>query len=121
MSRQARVVVEGVPHHVTQRGNNRQDIFLADEDRHFYLKTLREKSEQFGLTISGYRLMTNHVHLIAIPRHPHSLAKALGQSHWRYAMRFNRLHRRSGHCGRTASTPVLAIQFGTDCKPAEAG
>jgi putative transposase len=97
MSRQARVVVEGVPHHVTQRGNNRQDIFLADEDRHFYLKTLREKSEQFGLTITGYCLMTNRIHLIAVPRHPDSLAKALGQTHWRYAMRFNRLHRRSGH------------------------
>ena len=97
MSRQARVVVEGVPHHVTQRGNNRQDIFLADEDRHFYLKTLREKSEPFGLTILGYGLTTNHIHLIAIPRHTDSRAKALGQTHWRYDMRFNCLHRRSGH------------------------
>jgi putative transposase len=41
--------------------------------------------------------MTNHIHLIAIPRHPDSLAKALGQTDCRYAMRFNRLHRRSGH------------------------
>ncbi|MFT5042900.1 MAG: putative transposase [Hyphomicrobiaceae bacterium] len=89
MVRLARVVAVGEPHHITQRGNNRQNVFLADEDRHFYLKTLREKSEQFGLTISGYCLMTNHIHLIAIPRHPDSLAKALGHTHWRYAMRFN--------------------------------
>lgn len=44
MSRQARVVAEAVPHHVTQRGNNRQDIFLTDDDRLFYLAIFREKS-----------------------------------------------------------------------------
>lgn len=97
MSRQARVVVEAVPHHATQRGNNRQDIFLCDDDRRFYLQTLRQKSEQFGLAILGYCLMTNHVHVVAVPRRADSLAKALGQTHWRHAMRFNRLHRRSGH------------------------
>ena len=73
MSRQARVVAEAVQHHATQRGNNRQDI---------YIQTLREKSEQFGLTILGYCLMTNHVHVVAIPRRADSLAKALGQTHW---------------------------------------
>ncbi len=78
MSRQARVVAEGVPHHATQRGNNRQDIFLTDDDRRFYIQTLREKSEQFGLTILGYGLMTNHVHVVAIPRRADSLAKAPG-------------------------------------------
>lgn len=59
MSRQARVVAEAVPHHVTQRGNNRQDIFLTDDDRRFYLAMLREKSELFGLSILGFCLMTN--------------------------------------------------------------
>jgi len=53
MSRKARVVVEGVPHHITQRGNNRQDVFLLDEDRRFYIEVLRAKSEQHGLTILG--------------------------------------------------------------------
>ena len=76
MSRQARVVAEGVPHHATQRGNNRQDIFLVDDDRRFYIQTLKQKSELFGLTILGYCLMTNHVHVIAVPRRPDSLAKA---------------------------------------------
>ena len=79
MSRQARVVAEGVPHHATQRGNNRQDIFLTDDDCRFYIHTLREKSEQFGLTILGYCLMTNHVHVVAVPRRPDSLAKDLGR------------------------------------------
>ena len=84
MSRQARVVADGVPHHITQRGNNRQDVFLLDEDRRFYIEALHAQSEQHGLTILGYCLMTNHVHSVAIPKHAASLARAVGCAHWRY-------------------------------------
>ena len=76
--RQARVVAEGVPHHITQRGNNRQDVFLLDEDRRFYIETLRAKSEQHGLTILGYCLMSNHVHLVVLSPHAMSLAGRYG-------------------------------------------
>ena len=93
----ARVVAAGVPHHITQRGNNRQDVFLLDDDRRFYLETLRERSRRHGVTLLGYCLMTNHVHLVAIPERPDSLARALGQSHSRYAQRFNRRYGRTGH------------------------
>ena len=79
MSREARVVAEGVPHHITQRGNNRQDVFLLDEDRRFYIEALRGKSQQHSLTVLGYCLMTNHVHLVAIPRQATSLARARGR------------------------------------------
>ncbi len=70
MAHAARVVAEGVPHHITQRGNNRQNVFLLDEDRRFYIEALRAKSRRHGLTILGYCLMTNHLHLIAIPQRP---------------------------------------------------
>jgi putative transposase len=43
MPRQARLVADGVPHHITQRGNNRQEVFLLDEDRRFYLDTFASK------------------------------------------------------------------------------
>lgn len=75
MPRQARVVAVGVPHHVTQRGNNRQDIFLLDEDRRFYLQTLAAFSQRYRLTLLGYCLMTNHIHLVAVPQRPDSLAR----------------------------------------------
>ncbi|MDA0207457.1 MAG: transposase [Acidobacteria bacterium] len=97
MPRQARVVAVGVPHHVTQRGNNRQDIFLLDEDRRFYLETLAAFSQRYRLTLLGYCLMTNHVHLIAVPQRPDSLAQALGNTHQLHAQRFNRRYGRSGH------------------------
>ena len=86
MPRQARVVAVDVPHHITHRGNNRQDVFLLDEDRRSYIEALRAKSQQHGLTVLGYCLMTNHVHLVAIPRQATSLARAVGQAHWRYSI-----------------------------------
>jgi putative transposase len=97
MPRVARIVLPGIPHHVTQRGNNRQDVFFVDDDREMYLKILSEQSQRFGITILGYCLMTNHVHLIAVPKRGDSLAKALGRTHWLYTLYVNRLHGRSGH------------------------
>ena len=128
MPRQARVVAAGVPHHVTQRGNNRQDIFLLDEDRQLYLDTLRAYCRRYELTVLGYCLMTNHVHLTAIPQRADSLAQALGNTHQLHAQRFNRRYRRSGHVwqnrfyscplgpGRTAA----ALAYG-DLNPVRAG
>ena len=97
MARKARLVAPGIPHHVTQRGNNRQNVFLSDDDRRFYLDTLRGKCAVHGVSLLGYCLLSNHVHLIAVPQRPDSLAQALGRTHGVYAQRFNRLHRTSGH------------------------
>ncbi len=69
MTREARAVVVGVPHHITQRGNNRQDVFFVDDDRRHYLVLLKSKAEKYGLTIHAYCLMTNHVHIVATPSH----------------------------------------------------
>ncbi len=87
----------GVPHHVTQRGNNRQDVFFVDDDRRAYLALLKQRSEAYSLEIAGYCLMTNHVHLIAIPHTEDALAKAVGRTHYLYTQYINRLHGRSGH------------------------
>ena len=97
MPRLARIVIPGCPHHVTQRGNNRQDVFFVDDDRLTYLTLLGEESEKHGLSVEGYCLMTNHVHLVATPTAEDSLAKTLGRTHFRYTQYVNRLHGRSGH------------------------
>ncbi|NLX14685.1 MAG: transposase, partial [Phycisphaerales bacterium] len=84
MPRVSRIVLAGRPHHVTQRGNNRQDVFFVDDDRRVYLGLLKQQAERFGLEILGYCLMSNHVHLVAVPAGEDSLAKAVGRTHFLY-------------------------------------
>ncbi|MGE4286955.1 MAG: transposase [Phycisphaerae bacterium] len=97
MPRKARIVLEGCPHHITQRGNNRQEVFFVNDDRTVYLELLKEQSGKFGLSILAYCLMSNHIHIIAIPRNADSLAKAIGRTHLLYTQYVNRMHGRSGH------------------------
>ena len=99
MLRVGRVVIPGCGHHVTQRGNNRQDIFFVatTAGRIWTSCASRRASTACGSRIEGYCLMTNHVHLLARPERPQSLAKAVGRTHWLYSQQINRLHGRSGH------------------------
>ncbi len=85
MPRLSRVVLPGCWHHVTQRGNHRQTVFLHDAQREFYLRLLAAYTRKFHVGIGGYCLMGNHVHLLAIPSDPQGLARALGRTHNDYA------------------------------------
>ncbi len=67
MSRKNRLVVPGLLHHVTQRGNNRQAVFFTEEDRQRYLDMLFELCERWQVRVAGYCLMTNHVHILLAP------------------------------------------------------
>ena len=108
MARLPRVVVVDVPHHVTQRGNARQVIFSSDFDRITYLELLRHHCERYRLALLGYCLMSNHVHLVVIPRTVPSLAQALKHTHGRYAAYWNARQSSSGHVwqGRFYSCPL---------------
>ncbi len=89
MARIARIVVPGMPHHVVQRGVRRMDIFFSDDDRHAYLDLLAEQGRRFGVRYLAWCLMTNHVHLIAVPEQEASLARGIGEAHRRYTRRIN--------------------------------
>jgi putative transposase len=122
------VVAVGVPHHVTQRGNNRQKVFFHESDYRFYLALLADQCRRHGLQILGYCLMPNHVHLVAVPERPNSLALALGRAHNLYCRWFNARRRRSGHLwqNRFYSAPLgrshlLAALRYVDLNPARAG
>ena len=108
MARFPRVVVVDIPHHVTQRGNARQVILATDADRLTYLALLREYAPLYGLSLLGYCLMSNHVHLIAVPHHQTALAQSLKQAHGRYATYWNGRQSLSGHVwqGRFYSCPL---------------
>jgi putative transposase len=108
MARLPRVVVADVPHHVTQRGNARQVILASNADRVTYLELLREYSQLYGLSVLGYCLMSNHVHLIAVPQTIEALAQSLKQAHGRYATYWNAQQSSTGHVwqGRFYSCPL---------------
>ncbi len=97
MPRVSRIAIPGVPHHITQRGDNRQDVFFVDDDRRAYLSLLKTQAERYGLDVLGYCLMSNHVHLVVVPGEEASLAKAVGRTHLVYAQYINQLHGRTGH------------------------
>lgn len=108
MARFARVVVVDVAHHVTQRGNARQVILSSDGDRLTYLDLLQQCCEVHRLDVLDYCLMSNHVHLIVVPRAAEALAQALKQTHGRYAAYWNARNSSSGHVwqGRFYSCPL---------------
>ena len=108
MSRVGRVVIAGFPHHITQRGNRRADVFLSDADRQAYLGFVGKYAERHGLAVWAYCLMSNHVHLIAVPMREEYLGQALRDAHTVYAMRFNTGTGTTGHVwqGRFYSCPL---------------
>ena len=97
MPRSARIVIPDIPHHMTQRGNYRQQVFFSDDDRRVYLAQLRVMAERLGMTLLGYCLMSNHVHLLGVPVHERSLAQTVGQTHLRYTVMVNTRLGRTGH------------------------
>lgn len=97
MPRLARTVCARVPHHITQRGNRREEVFFTDDDRRAYLAWLKDYAEKYDVDIVAYCLMTNHIHLIAVPASEDGLEKVLKPLHMRYAQRVNRARHWKGH------------------------
>jgi putative transposase len=97
MPRIARLVVPDYPHHVTQRGNYRQDVFRNDADRKQYLEFMASYSKRYRLDILSYCLMDNHVHFIAVPKDEDSLGRTFGVAHTRYSQYLNQRTASSGH------------------------
>ncbi|HWC96908.1 MAG TPA: transposase [Candidatus Sulfopaludibacter sp.] len=108
MARLPHVIVPGVAHHVTQRGNNRQPVFQNDDDRSLYLRLLQRHAVANGARILGYCLMTNHVHLVVTPERENSLARTFCATHAEYAHALNQKRQTSGHIwqGRYYSCPL---------------
>lgn len=97
MARLARAVFEGVPHHVTQRGNGRARTFFSAADYQIYLDLLTEHTAAAGVEVWGWVLMPNHVHLILVPADEDGLRRALAPTHRRYAGHIHTREQRSGH------------------------
>ena len=97
MARLARLVLPGVPYHVTQRGNRRQPTFFEDGDFALYRDLLAEGARRAGASVWAYCLMPNHVHVIVVPSDPDGLRAAFAYAHRRYTGFINARHRWTGH------------------------
>ena len=97
MPRHPRMVIPGLPHHITQRGNYRQTIFKGSEDFQRYCYWINMYAAKYKLEILAYCLMSNHVHFIAVPRQPDSLALTFNVAHMRYAQHVHAKEERKGH------------------------
>jgi putative transposase len=128
MARIARIVVPDVAHHVTQRGNRRQEVFFSDADYQAYRDLVAAACAAHEVRCLAWCLMPNHVHLILVPKSPDGLRAALADSHRRYSRRINIAHGWTGYLwqGRFASYPMddahllTAIRY-VELNPVRAG
>ncbi|MCL4794016.1 MAG: transposase [Bryobacteraceae bacterium] len=113
MPRPPRLVLPGIPHHITQRGNYRQKTYFRAEDYRLHLQLLKDYSRHHGVAILGYCLMPNHVHLAAVPQRPDSFARRFRRVHAEYARAIHMRLRRVGHLwqARYGSTPMDEKHF----------
>lgn len=117
MARLPRLTVPGYPHHIIQRGNNRQAIFADASDQELLLELLEEHSRKHGVAIHAYVLMSNHFHLLATPETAEGIPlmmQAIGRA---YVRRFNQRHGRTGTLweGRYKSTLIQAERYLLAC------
>jgi len=97
MVRTARVVLEGYPHHITQRGNYRQRVFESPKDMEIYLGFVKEYAEEYDLKVLAYCLMSNHVHFIVLPKDKESISCVFNRAHFRYSQYNNKRKKIKGH------------------------
>jgi putative transposase len=108
MARIARVVIPGLAHHVTQRGNGRRQVFFSDGDYARYLRLMREACARARVSCLAYCLMPNHAHLILVPDDEDGLRRCLAFVHRSYAGGLNARRGVTGHFwqGRYGSAPM---------------
>jgi putative transposase len=97
MARLPRIVIPGLPHYVTQRGNRRSQVFFEEGDYELYLDLLGEAAVRSGTEIWCYCLMPNHVHLVAVPSDKDGLRQTFADAHRRYTGYINARSRATGH------------------------
>ena len=107
MARLARIVVPGLPHPLTQRGNRREALFFEDGDHEIYIDLLAEQALKVSVAVWAYCLMPNHVHLILRPMRSGDLGRAVGEAHRRYTNFINARGRWTGHLFQSRFSSVV--------------
>lgn len=117
MARLPRLTIAGAAHHVIQRGNNRQNVFVTDEDFEYFLGLLLDYARQFQVAVHAYVLMDNHFHLLVTPQNAEGLPQMMQALGRRYVRYFNDRHHRSGTLweGRYRATVIESERYLLTC------
>ena len=97
MPRKARFILKGYPHHITQRGNNKELTFIENQDYDKYLHIFDHYRKKHALPTISYCPMPNHIHFATVPKTEDSLAKVFRSVNMNYAQYFNKKYDRVGH------------------------
>ena len=92
----ARIEIPCYPHHIVQRGHDKNVVFARHDDFIYYLDTLKEFKQKYGVGVYAYCLMTNHVHLLLSPGTVGAIGKLMKRLAGRHIRFRNRLEGRSG-------------------------
>jgi putative transposase len=117
MARLPRLTVPGYPHHIIQRGNNRQAIFSGPADYELLLSLIDEHARKQQVAIHAYVLMSNHFHLLATPETAEGIPQMMQAVGRRYVRTYNLRHGRTGTLweGRYKSTLIQAERYLLAC------
>jgi putative transposase len=117
MARLPRLTVPGYPHHIIQRGNNRQPIFGDRADYELLLGLIDEHARKQQVAVHAYVLMSNHLHLLATPETVEGIPQLMQAVGRRYVRTFNLRHARTGTLweGRYRSTLIQAERYLLAC------
>ena len=117
MARLPRLTVPGYPHHIIQRGNNRQPIFTSTADYELLLALIDEHARKQQVAIHSYVLMSNHFHLLATPETAEGIPQMMQAIGRRYVRTYNMRHARTGTMweGRYRSTLIQAERYLLAC------
>lgn len=118
MARKLRLILTGYPHHVVQRGHNRNTVFAATEDYQFYLENLRRWKSRLDIKVYSYCLMTNHIHLVLAPmREPQDVSMLMKRLAAKQTRFVNKIEGRSGTLweGRFHCSPIQQDNYLLQC------
>lgn len=118
MPRTSRVILLNYPHHIIQRGHNRQVVFAGDQDYLHYLQNLKEWKKELGCRVYAYCLMANHIHLIVDPgENVENLARLMKRVSGRQTRYVNKIEGRRGTLweGRYKSSPIDMDEYLLAC------
>ena len=97
MPRAPRLTIKNGCYHIITRGNQKQTVFLDEQDYNEYIHLLKKYKREIKFKIYGYCLMPNHVHLVCEVKEPKELSLLMKKLNLSYSIYFNKKYRKIGH------------------------